>query len=52
MSLSKADREWIRRQLARHREDVRLDLERALQDVLAEEARVAMLNSVKQDRPT
>ena len=38
MSLSPADRAWIRKQLAKLREDIRVDHQRVLNDVLGEEA--------------
>lgn len=42
MALSKADRAWVRKQLAKQREDLKRDL----QDILAEEARLAFLQNM------
>lgn len=41
--MNAADRQWLRRQLAKLREDVRVDHERVLQEVLSDEARLIFL---------
>lgn len=52
--MNAADRKWLRRQLAKLREDIRNDVGATLQDVLGEEARLIFLERMtrEQDRAT
>ena len=51
MSLSPADREWIRKQLRRVRAEIHEDTHRTLSDVLGEEAAVAVFQAMQKQHP-
>lgn len=52
VSLTRADRAWIRRQLAKQREEIRADTWRTLHEVLSDSAALRVLQDMTQSHQT